>query len=286
MFESPPRPTAGHRLHHAILLLLLLAVATPGQAEQPTLSFGIVPQTSATRLAVQWIPLLQAVGERAGVSLHFETAPNIDSFERRLAAGAYDVAYMNPYHYTVFSQRPGYRALVNARDRKIRGIIVVAKESPIRSIDELAGEPLAFPSPGAFAASILTRSELRRRDIAFHPTYVSSHDSVYANVAHGLYSAGGGIHRTFNAQPAETRARLRILWETAGYTPHAVAVHPRVPVELAARLRTAMVELAESEPGRMLLAPLKIRGWQRADDPAWDDVRALDIDLLDYLLDP
>jgi phosphonate transport system substrate-binding protein len=69
-----------------------------------SLSFGVVPQQSATELAKAWIPLFNVLSESAGLGLRFATAPSIPIFEQRLAAGEYDLAYMNPYHYTVFSQ--------------------------------------------------------------------------------------------------------------------------------------------------------------------------------------
>ncbi|MFT7672206.1 MAG: ABC-type phosphate/phosphonate transport system substrate-binding protein [Gammaproteobacteria bacterium] len=39
-----------------------------------------------------------------GFKVNFKTAPNIPTFKKRLAAGEYGFAYMNPYHYTVFNQ--------------------------------------------------------------------------------------------------------------------------------------------------------------------------------------
>ena len=41
----------------------------------------------------------------------------------------------------------GYQAVARARDKRIRGIIVVPKDSPIESLAELDGKELAFPAP-------------------------------------------------------------------------------------------------------------------------------------------
>ena len=70
-----------------------------------------MPQQSATKLARTWVPLLRLIQERSGMALRFATAPDIPTFEQRLAAGEYDLAYMNPYHYTVFHESPGFFAL-------------------------------------------------------------------------------------------------------------------------------------------------------------------------------
>ena len=93
--------------------------------DAPNYSFGIVPQQSASALARTWIPVFNVLAAHSGLGLRFTTAPDIPAFEKRLAAGAYDFAYMNPYHYTVFSLKPGYRAFAHEKGRRLRGLVVV-----------------------------------------------------------------------------------------------------------------------------------------------------------------
>lgn len=247
-------------------------------------SFGIVPQQSATKLARLWAPLLKHLGEQTGLELRFNTAPDIPVFEERLAAGEYDFAYMNPYHYTVFHRRPGYVAFAEEKDKRLTGIIVVAKTAPYRNLSELAGATVAFPAPAAFAASVLPRAHFRKQGIPITPKYVSSHDSVYRSVAKGLYPAGGGVERTLLNLDPEVRAKLRVLWTTDGYTPHAFAAHPRVSDEVIVRLLSAMSRLEEDPKGRELLQNLSFKGITAAQDREWDNVRALGIELLDGLV--
>ncbi|WP_300672355.1 phosphate/phosphite/phosphonate ABC transporter substrate-binding protein, partial [Desulfoluna sp.] len=253
---------------------------------KPVLSFGVVPQQSATRLARLWTPLLQYLGAKSGVTLHFKTARDIPTFEKRLAQGDYDLAYMNPYHYTVFHRAPGYEALAKEKNKRIRGIIVVLVESTVQSIDALEGATLAFPAPAAFAASVLPRANFRHAGISITPRYVSSHDSVYRSVAKGLFPAGGGVMRTFMNIDEEVRNQLRILWRTEPYTPHAIAVHPRIPEPIRQALRKAMITLDQDPIGIPLLEALKFKGLEAAQDQEWNDVRALGIELLDELIHP
>lgn len=250
------------------------------------LSFGIVPQQSASKLAGLWTPILNYLGEQTGYQIRFKTAQNIPTFEQRLSVGEYDLSYMNPYHYTTFHRAPGYRAFARARDKRIRGIIVVRKDSTINNLRELAGGTLAFPAPAAFAASVLPRAYLRAEGIPVTPKYVSSHDSVYRTVARGLYPAGGGVMRTFKSVDPAISEQLRILWTTRPYTPHAIAAHPRVPTKVVQRLQQAMLAMDQDPQGKKLLASIRIKGFERGEDKDWDDVRGLEIDLLDSLTVP
>ncbi len=239
-----------------------------------TYSFAVVPQQASAQLAQNWMPLLHAISAKSGIALEFVTAPNIPEFERRLQRGEYDFAYMNPYHYTLFSQAPGYVALAKEKEKRIRGIVVVAKHSPAQKLADLNGEALAFPSPNAFAATLLVSAQLQRQGIAFSPNFVSSHDSVYRSVAAGLFAAGGGIIRTFKAADKQVTDQLRVLWESDGYTPHAIAAHPEVSQATRLAIQFAFSSLSGEQQAK-LLGPLKMNAFEPASDSDWDDVRAL-----------
>jgi phosphonate transport system substrate-binding protein len=264
-----------------LLLACMTGAAFQVRAEEPSLTIGIVPQQSASRLAEEWGPLLAEITRRSGVPLVLRTAPSIPVFEQRLAKGEFDLAYMNPYHYVVFHKAADYLAFAKEQDRKIKGILVVKKDSHYQKPADLAGKTVVFPAPAAFAASILPQAEFGRLNIPINTKFVTSHDSVYRAVSSGLQEAGGGIQRTLEAAPAEIRDSLRILSETPAYTPHAFAAHPRVPHETLAKVMAAMQSLNGDEAGRLLLAPLAFKGITAAQDKEWNDIRALDINLLE-----
>ena len=263
-----------------LAVMLLISSTSPGAEESLTLSIGIVPQQNATKLARLWTPICNHLSQQTGYRYVFKTAKNIPTFEKRLAAGKYDMAYMNPYHYTVFSIDPGYRAFARETNKRIQGIIVVKKDSAIQSIAELSGKTLAFPAPAAFAASLLPRAYFKTKQIEISPRYVSSHDSVYLTVSKSLYPAGGGIQRTFNNMPESIRKQLRILWKTPGYTPHAFAAHPRLSVTVVKDTAGALIAMSTDEEGGKLLENLKFNPIGPAKDEDWDDVRGLGIALL------
>jgi len=263
-----------------LAVMLLISSTSPGAEESLTLSIGIVPQQNATKLARLWTPICNHLSQQTGYRYVFKTAKNIPTFEKRLAAGKYDMAYMNPYHYTVFSIDPGYRAFARETNKRIQGIIVVKKDSAIQSIAELSGKTLAFPAPAAFAASLLPRAYFKTKQIEISPRYVSSHDSVYLTVSKSLYPAGGGIQRTFNNMPESIRKQLRILWKTPGYTPHAFAAHPRLPEAVVKDTADALIAMSTDEQGGKLLKNLKFNPIGPARDEDWDDVRGLRIALL------
>ena len=275
LFARSLRQIAG-----ALALIVALVVATTVVAQQTpsaTLSFAVVPQQSALTLVKSWGPLVSYLSERSGLHIRFVTAPTIPEFEARLAAGEYDIAYMNPFHYTQVSADPGYRAIARARDKSITGILVVRKDSALQSLEDLNGKMLAFPAPGAFAATMLSVAELNAREVAFSRKYVNSHDSVYENVVMGLADAGGGVPRTLSTTRPELADQLRILWQSKPFTPHAIAVHPKMDEAIAARIAAALAAMGEQPEQQQALENLQISGWSLAEDADWNDVRDLHI---------
>lgn len=263
------------------LVTAVFLLATPTlQGSERVYSFGVVPQQSATKLARIWVPLLQELQAKTGVSLRFATAPDIPTFESRLASGEYDFAYMNPYHYTLFHQNPGYQAFAKQAGKRIKGILVVRNDSDIQSVHDLNDQIIAFPAPAAFAATLLTRSYLKGQGIKHTPKFVSSHDSVYRAVASKFVNSGGGIERTLESVDPEVRSQLRVLWKSQGYTTHAFAAHPHVPDQIVDRLQQGMVQLNSYPDGLDLLGKINFKKIEAAENNDWDDVRRLNIDAI------
>lgn len=275
------------RAASALTMLLCLSGAPALHAAcalDGVITVGVVPQQTASDLAQGWIPLLREVSAVSGCEFRFATAPTITEFEKRLARGEYAIAYMNPYHYVVFHQAAGYLAFAREKDRKLRGLIVVRNDSAVSSVQELDGKEVAFPSPAAFAATVIPLAELKRGGISVKPRFVASHDSVYLNVVRGLVVAGGGIERTLEAIDPGVRDRMRVIWRSAEYPPHAFARLPGVPESVSRDFVDAMQKVASSAPGAELLKQIGFKGVVSAQDRDWEPIRALDIRVLDALL--
>lgn len=268
------------------LLIVSFNVQAQSGNQTPRYTFGIVPQQSSSELVRAWAPILRYLGAKIGVTFVFATAKDIPTFEQRAVKGEYDFVYLSPYTYTVLHRAgPRYEAFAKERDKKLKGIIVVRRDSPYKTLSDLNTSTLAFPAATAIAATVIPQAHFKSEGIKIHPKYVSSHESVYLTVAKGVYPAGGGVVRTFDTMPAETRDQLRILWTTPGYTPHPFAAHSRIPKGIVVRLRTAMLAMHEDPEGKPLLDRIAfVNGIGAATDAEYDDIRALKITISDHLL--
>jgi len=260
------------------MLMLALLLTTPwticAQPLQKKFSFGVVPQQNPTALAKGWTPILNYLSQKTGYKFELQTAKDIISFNKRLKAGAFDIAYMNPLLYAI-DESHIYKVFAKEKDNQLKGIIVVAKNSSYTNIKSLRNTTMAFPDPDAFAATLIPLAHLEKAGITVTQKNVMSHDSVYRAVAKGLYPAGGGVIKTLEKTDPAIQDQLRILWISPPYTPHPIAAHARVPEEVIRKLFDAMSTMHLDPRGKTLLEGIKFRGIELAEDHEYDEIRAL-----------
>ena len=238
----------------SILVTATLLLTCSASAEEPIYRFGVVPQFAPRKLADIWVPILSELEKRTGLRFKMVGSPKIPDFEVSFMAGEFDFAYMNPYHAMLAGERQGYVPLVRDGGRKLFGVLVVRRESPIRDAKELDNRKVAFPAPNALGASLLMRADLETiLGVHVKPIYVQTHSSVYLNVILNKAEAGGGVMSTLRSQPKEVQDRLRIIYRTRDMEPHPVTAHPRVPREHMEAVQQALLDMAGTEQGQALL---------------------------------
>lgn len=251
------------RCHPGRLFFLLALLVWPlGQAMAETeRSFGVVPQQSAITAATRWQPLLNHLSQQARQNLHFTTAPTVTEFEERCLKGSYDYVFLNPLLYREAQRRAGYRALVR-NEEPLVGIIVVRADGP-QTLAELNNQTIAFPAPRAFGATLLTRADLKRQQIAHNTVYLGAHESAYQAVIKGQYIAAGGVTYSIEQLPEEMRKKLRVLHATKPYVAPLIAVHPRVPEDEANRLQQTLLRLHQTPSMAAVLKQLNFQRFVR-----------------------
>lgn len=243
--NTPLRPALG------LLLLLTSQVSLAC-----LLTMGVVPQFEQRKLLEIWQPIMDQLSQATECRVDLMGSENIPDFESKFSVGKFDIAYMNPYHAVMAHKAQGYEPVMRSASN-LQGVLVVKQDSSIKSVKELQGQPVAFPSPNALGASLLMRAELKNlHGVDVDARYVNTHPSVYLHVAKGLTVAGGGVQKTLDEQPQVIRDRLRVLYTTRDTPSHPLVIHPRVSKEQTQTIIRALQTIAREQPALMNAIPM------------------------------
>ncbi len=225
----------------------------------------LVPKISATKLYQDWAPFLERLGKENGLCFFLHIPADFTEFEQAIRTGKPDFVLLNPYHQVMVAHKPGYLPLIRDQQSELSGILVVHKDSRIKTIEQLEGVTVAFPSPNAYAASLLMQALFAERKIHIVADFVGSHSNVYRSVALGAIAAGGGANTTLNHEPKELQAQLRVLFATPNFMPHPFSAHPRVPHSVRKKVVAGFLGISSDPTGRGLLKAIQIAQPIRAD---------------------
>ena len=260
-------------MRRKISILGLAGLVVTTSAYAAPLSVGVVPQNGVDATTKAWQPIVDEIARRAGVELRLSVAETMAEFDKHVAAGAYDIAYMNPFQLLLARASQAYEPVVRDGATDLAGILVVRKDAGISRVEDLANKTIAFPSPNALGASLLMRAQLDHQyKLAFKAVYSGTHPAAYRAVIDGSVAAAGGVPATLDAQPPEIRDQLIVLFKTTSVDPHPVAIHPRVGIPTRDAVRRAFIDMGGDASGAKLLAAVPMT---RVVAASLDDYRRL-----------
>jgi len=252
-------------VHLLVAVTLLGAGLAPAAEPKGSYTFYVIPQLPPVVMHQAWSPLLKRLSEETGYTFRLDIPPSIPAFETLMLKGIPDFVFPNPYLVVVTHKTVGYIPLIRSNAMLLEGYLVVRKDSPIQSLQELKGKPVAFPAPNSFAASLYMRSLLAKEGVPIQPHYVGAHSNVYRQVVYGEVDAGGGVNYSFDREPQEIRDNLRVLFKTPPAKPHPVSVHPRIPAAVREAVSAALLRIAATPDGAVMMDKAQLPKPVRAD---------------------
>jgi phosphonate transport system substrate-binding protein len=261
----------GKLLLNFILLLAITFISSlyvPSIAEskeRKEFILAVMPEVPPVTVYKSWTPFVNKLSEETGLDIKLKVYDTFSQFENDLFKGAPDFVFLCSFYVTLAKKKQGYIPLVR-NETLLEGIVVVRKDGPIHSVQDLNGKEIAFPTPNNFAASLYIRKMLTEKEkIHFTPRYVGTHSNVYRNVILGKVDAGGGANISLNSEPEEVRSQLRIIYKTQQAAPHPLVAHPRVPDNLRKTVVDVILRLAKGKDNRDLLNAIRISNPVKAD---------------------
>lgn len=237
-----------------LLLISCLAwLAVPAGAQNgQTYSFGVLSQRSAVLTAQYWNPILDYVKRKSGVTLNLKVARSAPESNDATERGEYDFVYSN----TIFQPKMAaadYQVVLRPRDEAIAGQIVTLEASPIRSLKDLAGREVGFPSQAAFVGYAVPMDQLLRQGVGVTPVFGGNQEGIMGQLVAGRVIAAGVNNQVMRAFAARENIRYRVLWESAPFLNLPIAAHPRLPRAVVDAVKAAIDGMDYDPEGQRIL---------------------------------
>ena len=253
--------------------------STPGSVNKEYI-FGVHPQRNPKKLREVFGPLVQYLNSQVpGANLVFEASRNFAAYDQKQADRQFDFVLPNPYG-TVMGIESGYRVFGKmGNEGDLRGLILVRRDSDIKSASDLIGKTVSFPGPTALAATILPRSFLHSEGLDvnsdFKSIYVGSMESSLTNVYRGNVAAGTAYPpawRDFIKNEPGLAAELKVMWETESMPDNSLMARDDVPEELVNRIAEALFSMHTNKEGQAVLAGMDLTMFKPASDEDYAQV--------------
>lgn len=239
-------------------LIVAVAILTPpGKAvADPPLQLGILPYLPARSLIAEHQPLRAFLQQSLGREVELYTAPDFQTFFESTRQGKYDVVITAAHFARVAQIDQGYVPMVRYSGGA-RGLVVVARNSPIRRLEQLRGKIIAGPDRLALVSLVVDRwlrehGLQEKRDYTLLPSV--SFNTAILTVQHGEAAAAISAPAALRQMPAELRDSVRILGDTGDYTNLIYLANPRLDKREIAQLGELILRFAtDTQSGRAFL---------------------------------
>ena len=183
-----------------LLLALLLCgpVAAGGEKDPAVIHFGVIPRYNPLVMFRSYQPIVDYLTEVTPYRFELKVARSYEEAVEFLSHRDVDVASLGDVTfveaYRAFGAAPLVRPLNTEGKPYYRSIIIVRKDSPIRTLSELRGKRFAFGSVHSTSGNLIPRFFLFRNGVPIESlaeaANLGKHDIVAKAVLKGEYDAG------------------------------------------------------------------------------------------------
>jgi phosphonate transport system substrate-binding protein len=252
-----------------------------GSAE---IRFGTVPRLSTPELQAMYSPLAEYLSKEIGEKVSIVVPKDFQAFKDAAVAGQMDIAFANPLLYVQIKDKANIEPLALSSEVKsgtrLRGIIIVRKDSGIEKIQDLKGKKFVFmekDSPAGYLFQLLLLNKAgfdTKKDMTVLP-FAKRHDKVAAAVFDKTADAGG--IREDELEKVKDKvdiSQLRIVGYTDYFPNWPFFASHKMKPEMVTKIRSALLKLKPNDPqNEAILKPARLTGFIPVSDKEYDDLR-------------
>ena len=272
------------RLSNSLVLLSVIfvtifglsnAVAKPAEKE---IRFGSVAMDIPAVMQKRLLPLTRYLSAQLDQPVVLKLSPNMPTAIKEVSSGSVEISYLTPVAYIRSHQKGNTQLIaktVTNNKASLKLMIVVREDSPIKTVEDLAGKSFAFGDK----AALLQRAAVVGANMPLEKLgnyqFIGHYDNIVRAVLNKDFDAG--ILKDTMAYKWQGKG-IRILYETPDLPPYNIAASKNVDQVTLKKLQNAFLNLDTKNPEHLEIIKAldkKYSGFAPTNDQEYDVVRKL-----------
>lgn len=267
------------------LLLVSVSSLTPALSQTP-LRAGVASMITPVSAVKYYQQVVDYLGEKLGVPSEMVHRTTYDEIDVMLENNAVDVAFICSSPYVLDKEKFGVELLVAPQvsgEVYYHSNIIVHKDSPIETFEQLRDLTFAFVDPKSNTGRLYPTYFLAKRDelpdIFFSSyQYSYSHNKSVEMVAKNRVdgaSVDSIVYDYMVATGSPYAKQTKIIHRSPKFGIPPVVVPPNISPYLKESLRSIFLEMHDDPEGKLILEGMKIERFVEVPDANYDAIRAM-----------
>ena len=241
--------------------------------QERILSFGVLNQQSPARTAQRWNPILKYLSDATGLRFQLKMGPTVRETDAMMGRGEFDLVFTN--HNFAKEYDGLYKVIARWSGKPIYGAIAVPADSPVKTIKDLAGKRVAFPSREAFAAYAVPMVALRAAKVKVEEVLAGNQEGALAQLRARQVDAVAVNSRYLTQYAAQNTMPYREVFSSEGYAELPVIAHPRLPRAEVEAIQRALLAMKTDPKAAEALEASGAAALDPATERDYDNARAI-----------
>lgn len=240
-----------------------------GQAGEKALRVAVAAMVSPKQTLIYYEDLLTFIGEKTGHEIDLVQRKTYAEVNELFSKRMIDLAFVCSGPYASARSDYGFEALATPVVRGkpyYQSYLIVQKNAPYHSLDDLAGKIFAFTDPDSNSGALVPQYWLLQKNtdparFFRRITYTYSHDNSILAVARGLVDGAavdGHIWDYYDAKNPYLTSKTRVIKKSDDFGSPPLVASVSLNTDLKNDIQQAMVTMHLSEKGGKILTPLMI----------------------------
>lgn len=262
--------------------ILLFTVGTLGETTEKEplteITFGSVALDIPVEMVKRLTPMIDYLNKKTGYSITLQVSANMTSAIDSVGRNRTQIAYLTPAAYIEAHKKYGILPLVSFLQNgknNCKLVIVVKKDSSIKTIADLKGKKFAFGDKMAKLQPATVHSSGLKLEDFYSYDYLYHYDHVAKAVINGEFDAGILAE---NLASKYKKQGLKVIYTSVTLPAHIIAINSKLAPEIALNLKNALLALNKKNPESTAIFTAfepTYDGFKVAKDKDYDAARAL-----------